>query len=275
MLRNKSPILSAEAAALKPFTGAEDPRGVGGDASQNSLKLLSTVSPKHSYKPTHRRGYSQGSLNSPQVNTSAASASTSTYANAPFNSLSLNRGTTNSSSEVFENKRQTINNFMSMMGESPASIRNTAGSSDRLSSGEENLHQSLSSPNDDQLRAISKLEKKIRLMKEEIKKEQMKCNENVNEYLKLTSNSSDPTQTARIKSVFEKNNQKSTRRISRYQKKLNRYDHEMKDIKEKGIINRHTRERLRDVGTNIKEGITGLSGGVIEGIRSGIHSAGE
>src|SRR5699024_8834964 len=41
------------------------------------------------------------------------------------------------------------------------------------------------------------------------------------------------------------------------------------------IYYRHTRERLRDVGTNIKEGITGLSGGVIEGIKSGIHTAGE
>lgn len=274
MLRNKSPILSVEATASRSFSSADDPRAVG-DTSQNSLKLLSAISPKHNYKPTHRRGFSQGSLNSPQVNTSVTSATTSNYSNVPFNSSSLNRGTTNSSSEVFENKRQTINNFMSLMGEASTNMRKTAGSSDRLSSGEENFHQSISSPNDDQLRAITKIEKKIRLMKEEIKKEQMRCNENVNEYLKLTSNSSDPTQTARIKSVFEKNNQKSTRRISRYQKKLNRYDHEMKDIKEKGIINRHTRERLRDVGTNIKEGITGLSGGVIEGIRSGIHSAGE
>lgn len=121
---------------------------------------------------------------------------------------------------------------------------------------------------------IAHIELKIRRTKELIKEEQVKCNENVNEYLKLSANA-ESSQKQSIKTVFEKNNQKSAQRISRYQKKMKRYDQNIKDIKERGIYTRHTRERLRDVGTNIKEGISGLSGGVIEGIKSGIHTAGE
>lgn len=129
-------------------------------------------------------------------------------------------------------------------------------------------------PSEETKRAIAQYEQKIRRTKELIKEEQMRCNENVNEYLKLSANA-ELSQGQRIKSVFEKNNQKSAQRISKYQKKLKRYDQCIKDIKERGIYYRHTRERLRDLGTNVKEGISGLSGGVIEGIKSGIHTAGE
>lgn len=124
-------------------------------------------------------------------------------------------------------------------------------------------------------KAIARIEEKIRQIKESMKHEQGRCNENVNEYLKLSSNIADPTQVVRVKSAFEKNNQKSAQKISRYQKKLKHYEQELINVKEHGIINRHTRERLRDVRTNIKEGISGLSGGVLEGIKSGIHTAGE
>lgn len=138
-----------------------------------------------------------------------------------------------------------------------------------LNSGSNN-----NTPSEETKRAIAQYEQKIRRTKELIKEEQMRCNENVNEYLKLSANA-EVSQSQRIKSVFEKNNQKSAQRISKYQKKLKRYDQSIKDIKERGIYYRHTRERLRDLGTNVKEGISGLSGGVIEGIKSGIHTAGE
>ena len=137
-----------------------------------------------------------------------------------------------------------------------------------------NSSSSNNTPSEETKRAIAQYEQKIRRTKELIKEEQMRCNENVNEYLKLSANA-ELSQGQRIKSVFEKNNQKSAQRISKYQKKLKRYDQCIKDIKERGIYYRHTRERLRDLGTNVKEGISGLSGGVIEGIKSGIHTAGE
>ncbi|MDM8854064.1 hypothetical protein QU857_27160, partial [Escherichia coli] len=46
-------------------------------------------------------------------------------------------------------------------------------------------------------KAIARIEDKIIRIKEAIKVEQIKCNDNVNEYLKLSSNA-DPTQNQRI-----------------------------------------------------------------------------
>lgn len=131
--------------------------------------------------------------------------------------------------------------------------------------------------------AIEHLHSKINRTKEAIKAEQNARDENVNEYLKLAANA-DKIQLQRIKSVFEKKNQKSAQTIAHYQKKIDSYNKKIKDIEIHGIQagHRHTREMIRDmgqglkdVGVNIKEGFTGLSGGVIGGIRSGISTAGE
>lgn len=125
-------------------------------------------------------------------------------------------------------------------------------------------------PNDDIKRAIAHIEQKIRRTKDLIKEEQLRCDDNVNEYLKLSSNA-EPNQSSRLRNVFENNNKKSTQKITRLQKKLKGYDEKIREIKDTGVYLRHTREKLKD-GVNI---ITGISGGVIEGIKSGIHSAGE
>lgn len=131
--------------------------------------------------------------------------------------------------------------------------------------------------------AIEHLHSKINRTKEAIKAEQNARDENVNEYLKLAANA-DKIQLQRIKSVFEKKNQKSAQTIAHYQKKIDSYNKKIKEIEIHGIQagHRHTREMIRDmgqglkdVGVNIKEGFTGLSGGVIGGIRSGISTAGE
>lgn len=135
------------------------------------------------------------------------------------------------------------------------------------------------------LRAVQDLfHSKIIRTKESIKAEQNSRDENVNEYLKLAANA-DKNQLQRIKSVFEKKNQKSAQTIAHLQKKLDNYNKKLKEIELHGCHHKQTREMLRDfgqglkdVGTNIKEGMTGLSGGVFGGIKSGIsgiHSAGE
>ncbi|RWS02841.1 Transmembrane and coiled-coil domains protein 2-like protein [Dinothrombium tinctorium] len=134
--------------------------------------------------------------------------------------------------------------------------------------------------------AIEHLLSKINRTKEAIKQEQTSRDENVNEYLKLAANA-DKHQLQRIKSVFEKKNQKSAQTISQLQKKLESYNKRIRLLETYGFQDSHHRPKemlrnagqgLKDVGTNIKEGITGLSGGVIGSIKSGFsvtHTAGE
>uniref|UniRef100_A0A1B0GGX5 Uncharacterized protein n=1 Tax=Lutzomyia longipalpis TaxID=7200 RepID=A0A1B0GGX5_LUTLO len=101
---------------------------------------------------------------------------------------------------------------------------------------------------------------------------------NVNEYLKLAANA-DKQQLQRIKAVFEKKNQKSAHTISQLQKKLESYSKRVKDLQysqrsqqqqtHQHQSHRQPREVLRDVGQglknvggNIRDGITGLGGSV-------------
>lgn len=266
------------------------------------------TSPQH--KPTHRRGFSHGSYSSMSASAAAAAAAGNAsilLVNSPLGYLGR-PGAANSSLEVQLNAHHAnhysanyLNHLSNSADQSAINMMKTSSSNEALSSDDNvaplplssahnasshlanystnhhnNNHSggSINTPSEETKRAIAQYEQKIRRTKELIKEEQMRCNENVNEYLKLSANA-EVSQSVRIKSVFEKNNQKSAQRISKYQKKLKRYDQCIKDIKERGIYYRHTRERLRDLGTNVKEGISGLSGGVIEGIKSGIHTAGE
>lgn len=304
MLRNKSPVNSTASSNSKTSSnflanvtpgggGSDDDKlyRTGGGPPESSAAAAAGGICSPTRKLTHRRGYSHGSLN-PTSNivttTSAINAG-----NTSFHYVNtLGRTSVNSSEMQLSEKRnqqsalisknflhQPNNNNNSEQQQQPSMMK--ANSNDYIQTDgfdSSNHHISItnpqSTPNEDTKRAISQIEQKIRKTKEALKMEQVRCNENVNEYLRLTSNAQS-SQGQRIKSVFEKNNFKSTQRISRYQKKLKRYEETLKNIKESGIYYRHTRERLRDVGTNIKEGISGLSGGVIEGIRSGIHTAGE
>ncbi|OTF77699.1 transmembrane and coiled-coil domain family 1-like protein, partial [Euroglyphus maynei] len=237
---------------------------------------------------THRRGYSHGSYSTlnPQSNKDIlSSSSTSTnhhhhHSHLPpqTNHLSLNRALDNFLDSSYSSDSRN-RNFLLNPTEMTTTISGSimkSNSSDQVDSGTEHPPQSSNNltPNDETKRAIAEIEQKLRKYKKKIAQEQINCNNNVNEYLKLTSNAQ-PNQSQRLKTVFEKKNQSSSQKIARCQKKMNRLDQELERIKNGGIYHRHPKERLRDVGTNIKEGISGLSGGVIEGIKSGIHTAGE
>lgn len=77
--------------------------------------------------------------------------------------------------------------------------------------------------------------------------------ENVNEYLKLSANA-DKQQLTRIKTVFEKKNQKSANSISQLQKKLDNYTKKLRNFEMNGApaSHRQPREVLRDMGQGLK-----------------------
>ncbi|XP_064651808.1 transmembrane and coiled-coil domains protein 1-like isoform X21 [Lineus longissimus] len=122
--------------------------------------------------------------------------------------------------------------------------------------------------------AIEHLQQKIARTRELIKMEQISKEENVNEYLKLSLNA-DKQQVQRIKTVFEKKNIKSTQNITQLQKKLENYQKKVRDVEQYGVMShKQPREVLRDmgqglkgVGANIRDGITGFSGGVVDNIK--------
>ncbi|XP_026288024.1 transmembrane and coiled-coil domains protein 2 isoform X2 [Frankliniella occidentalis] len=127
--------------------------------------------------------------------------------------------------------------------------------------------------------AIEHMQTKIARTKDQIRVEQTARDENVNEYLKLASNA-DKQQLTRIKAVFEKKNQKSAQIISQLQKKLDSYQKKLRDLELNGASSGHRqpREMLRDmsqglknVGGNIRDGITGFSGSVMSKPREFAH----
>ncbi|XP_015431714.1 PREDICTED: transmembrane and coiled-coil domains protein 2 isoform X2 [Dufourea novaeangliae] len=127
--------------------------------------------------------------------------------------------------------------------------------------------------------AIEHIQNKIAKTRELIRIEQTTRDENVNEYLKLAANA-DKQQLNRIKAVFEKKNQKSAHSISQLQKKLDSYTKKLKNYELNGApaSHRQPREVLRDmgqglknVGGNIRDGITGFSGSVMSKPREFAH----
>ncbi|KAI5749259.1 hypothetical protein M8J76_005960 [Diaphorina citri] len=84
----------------------------------------------------------------------------------------------------------------------------------------------------------------------------------------------------RIKAVFEKKNQKSAQSISQLQKKLEVYSKRLRMLETQGVAAHHRLPRevlrdmgqgLRNVGGNIRDGITGLSGSVMSKPREFAH----
>ncbi|XP_026760330.1 transmembrane and coiled-coil domains protein 2 isoform X5 [Galleria mellonella] len=134
------------------------------------------------------------------------------------------------------------------------------------------------------LAAIAHLNTKIERTKDLIRLEQTIRDDNVNEYLKLAANA-DKQQLQRIKAVFEKKNQKSALCIAQLQKKLEGYNKRIKNWEQHGTsgqAHRQPREVLRDmgqglknVGGNIRDGITGLGGSVMAAPRSRASEGGE
>lgn len=99
-----------------------------------------------------------------------------------------------------------------------------------------------------------------------------KITDNVNEYLKLAA-SADKQQLHRIKAVFEKKNQKSAHTISQLQKKLESYNKRYKDLEFQQSLKiqqqkdyRQPREIMRDVG----QGLRNVGGNIRDGVTTGV-----
>lgn len=122
---------------------------------------------------------------------------------------------------------------------------------------------------------------KISKCKEAIKQEQRTRDENVDEYLRVSANTVDKHHVQKMKSVFEKKNQKSSQRMAHLQRKLQIYLQRQRQLETSGLDNcRPTKgvlkdvgQGLRSVGGNIRHGITGLSGTVVENVKEGIQGA--
>ncbi|KAM4612973.1 transmembrane and coiled-coil domains protein 1b [Polymixia lowei] len=104
--------------------------------------------------------------------------------------------------------------------------------------------------------AISQLQQKILKLTEQIKIEQTARDDNVAEYLKLANNA-DKQQSARIKQVFEKKNQKSAQTIQQLQRKLEHYHRKLREVEHNGIprqpkdVFRDMHQGLKDVGAKV------------------------
>ncbi|KFV70050.1 Transmembrane and coiled-coil domains protein 1 [Dryobates pubescens] len=121
--------------------------------------------------------------------------------------------------------------------------------------------------------AITHLQQKILKLTEQIKIEQTARDDNVAEYLKLANNA-DKQQTARIKQVFEKKNQKSAQTILQLQKKLEHYHRKLREIEQNGIP-RQTKDVFRDMHQGLKDvgaKVTGFSEGVVDSVKGGLSS---
>ncbi|KAH8417525.1 hypothetical protein KR222_001419 [Zaprionus bogoriensis] len=147
--------------------------------------------------------------------------------------------------------------------------------------GSKKLHHRRTHERSSSVQAIDRLNTKIQCTKESIRQEQTARDDNVKEYLKLAA-SADKQQLQRIKAVFEKKNQKSAHSISQLQKKLDNYTKRAKDLQNHQFPaksqHRQPREVLRDVGQglrnvggNIRDGITGFSGSVMSKPREFAH----
>ncbi|XP_039220495.1 transmembrane and coiled-coil domains protein 1 isoform X2 [Crotalus tigris] len=121
--------------------------------------------------------------------------------------------------------------------------------------------------------AITHLQQKILKLTEQIKIEQTARDDNVAEYLKLANNA-DKQQSARIKQVFEKKNQKSSQTILQLQKKLEHYHRKLREIEQNGI-HRQPKDVLRDMHQGLKDvgaKVTGFSEGVVDSVKGGFSS---
>ncbi|KAK6480560.1 transmembrane and coiled-coil domains protein 1b isoform X1 [Huso huso] len=121
--------------------------------------------------------------------------------------------------------------------------------------------------------AITYLQQKVLKLTEQIKIEQTARDDNVAEYLKLATNA-DKQQSARIKQVFEKKNQKSAQTIQQLQRKLENYHRKLREIEHNGIP-RQPKDVLRDMHQGLKgvgAKVTGFSEGVVDSVKGGLST---
>ena len=85
-------------------------------------------------------------------------------------------------------------------------------------------------------KALGQFQAKMNKTREQIKEEQISRDENVDEYLRLSS-CADRQQLSRIKQVFEKKNQKSAQNIAQLQKKLENYQRKVSELSISRLLN--------------------------------------
>ncbi|KAJ8360981.1 hypothetical protein SKAU_G00175060 [Synaphobranchus kaupii] len=100
--------------------------------------------------------------------------------------------------------------------------------------------------------AFEQLQQKVLRLTEQIRVEQAARDDNVAEYLKLANNA-DRQQSARIKQVFEKKNQKSAQTVLQLQKKLDLYQRKLREAEQGGPARQHkdVHQSLRCVGSKV------------------------
>lgn len=100
--------------------------------------------------------------------------------------------------------------------------------------------------------ALAQLQQRVLRLTEQIRVEQAARDDNVAEYLKLANNA-DRQQSARIKQVFEKKNQKSAQTVLQLQKKLDLYQRKLKEAEQGGSVRQHkdVHQSLRSVGPKV------------------------
>lgn len=122
--------------------------------------------------------------------------------------------------------------------------------------------------------ALEHVSHKIARTRELIKAEQTTRDDNVNEYLKLAANA-DRQQMQRIKSVFEKKNQKCAQSIAQLQRKLEGYIRRKRELETHGATPSSSWQP-RDVLQNVGQGISGVVGNIkggLSGLASVAHSS--
>ena len=100
--------------------------------------------------------------------------------------------------------------------------------------------------------ALAQLQQKVLRLTEQIRVEQAARDNTVAEYLKLANNA-DRQQSARIKQVFEKKNQKSAQTLLQLQKKLDLYQLKLREAEQGGSARQHKdmHQSLMVVGSKV------------------------
>ncbi|CAG0893618.1 unnamed protein product [Darwinula stevensoni] len=103
--------------------------------------------------------------------------------------------------------------------------------------------------------ALEHIQAKIQKTKELIMQEQATKDENVNEYLRLAPNAGDKAQLARLKTMFEKKNNKTSQNLKHLQAKLDSYQRRLRELETHGVKpaqSRQPKEVLRDVSQGLR-----------------------
>ncbi|XP_043375743.1 transmembrane and coiled-coil domains protein 1 isoform X1 [Dermochelys coriacea] len=220
-----------------------------------------------------RRGKSDAPKGSPQINRKSSQdmysgrPRSSSTTDAPINLSVLEMTSVCVSGEESTAAERIERSEVSSLAQTPSAV---ASSTD----GSINADSVDGTPDPQRTKvAITHLQQKILKLTEQIKIEQTARDDNVAEYLKLANNA-DKQQSARIKQVFEKKNQKSAQTILQLQKKLEHYHRKLREVEQNGIprqpkdVFRDMHQGLKDVGAKV----TGFSEGVVDSVKGGLSS---